>query len=94
MANIVPIAIIMGSIRASASSGGSMLITLWTRSSLELTVVVVTDRLLVVVLAGRSVVVLVLTKSLRLFSVFSVSWKCEGEGGTILAEFDYKIWSN
>ena len=69
-----------------------MLITLWTISSLELDVVVVAGRLLVVVLCGRCVVVLILTNSLRMFSVFSVNWKCEG--GTILSESDYEIWPN
>ena len=64
-----------------------MLITLWTRSSLELTVVVVlvAETLLVVVLAGLFAVV-VLTLYCCCW-VLSVNWKWEG--GTILSESEY-----
>ena len=64
-----------------------MLITLWTRSSLELrVVVVVSDTPLVVVLTGRCVVLILTTDFWGLFSV--LNWK--GEGGTILSESDYQ----
>lgn len=67
IANIVPMAIIIGSIRASRNSGGSILITLSTKASWGLIAVVVLGPVLRLVVEGvvDAVVLLVVDLNIK-----------------------------